>query len=215
MIERILVAEDDLRFAAALKLLLDTHGLRSRFAPTGAAALEMLQQQRPDAFLVDLGLPDLDGEKLIEFARKRHAELPIIVLSVIDVAPRIVNAIKAGASGYLLKCDAAAKLLPALRSLEHGGVALSDLAARVVLGAMQAAADGPVTRNAVQEKLLSRRETQVLEVLARGYTYSDCATALDMSVNTLRTHVRTIYKKLEINSKTEAAREALRRGLVE
>jgi DNA-binding NarL/FixJ family response regulator len=211
----ILAAEADPRFASRLRLLLSSSGLCVRFANSGAAALAALERQRPDAFLVGLSLPDSQGEELIGVARKLYAELPIIVLSVVEAAPRIVNSIKAGANGYLLKCDVATRLVPALRGLDKGAVALSDRAARVVLDALQAQDGKNAGQGETRERTLSPREIQVLEMLAHGYTYSDCATALDMSVNTLRTHVRTIYKKLAINSRTEAVREAVRRGLVE
>ncbi len=159
--------------------------------------------------LIDLGLPDCEGIELVsEFASAGLG--PVLVLTGARASSSILGAMRAGADGYLLKEDLATGLLPALEELWRGGAPLSSAAARVLVTSMRR-----VPRPLPSGRALSRREEAVLRELARGLTYDQVASALSMSVNTVRTHVKSIYEKLQASTRTEALKIAHDFGLLD
>ncbi|MEI9947573.1 MAG: response regulator transcription factor [Pseudomonadota bacterium] len=207
---RVLVVEDDREFRDSLTTLLKAR-FDSRCVGTAADAFDVLSDFTPDVCLVDLGLPDIDGEELIRKLQARDAEVPVIVLTVATSGTRILGALRAGAVGYLLKEDLD-QVVVAIHDALAGGAPMSRQVARVVLSELKSSLPGP--RLAKDSTVLTARETEVVDALARGLTYDNIASALSISSNTVRHHVRSIYHKLAVASKTEAVLEALRLGVI-
>ncbi len=152
-----------------------------------------------DAMLMDVHLPGLSGVEGVALLHERHPALPIVMLTVYDDADRVFDALKAGASGYLLKRTPPADLLDAIADVSRGGAPMSGSIARKVVQSFHA----PPTTAGV-EAALSPRESEVLHLLARGYRYREIAEALFISPETVRSHLRRIYEKLHVRSRTEA-----------
>lgn len=203
-----LCVEDDPRVAAAVSEVLAAQGFTVRACATVAAALRALRA-RPRVAVVDLGLPDGSGVEVIHALRARWPDAPVVVLTVDDRPAQVLDALRAGARGYVLKGELHAWLPAALADAFSGRMPLSPEAARAVRDHLRDAC-APAER-----EVLTPTEREVLEGLSRGLSYEQCARAADVSVNTVRTHVRAIYRKLEVSSKTEAVLEALRRGVIE
>ncbi len=195
---------------------------------TGRGALAELTkgQQQVDVVVIDLGLPDLPGA---EVARQLTAgtEAPeIVVLTAHGERAMALEALKAGASGYLLK-GSPNDLVDAVRTAAHGGSAIAPAIARYLLDEVRVPLhDGPRSLRDVgrmdnsdphdrhdERPSLTRREREVLALLAKGATYEDAARLLGISLGTVQSHVKSLYRKLEVSSKAEAAAEAVRRGL--
>lgn len=155
-----------------------------------------------DAAVVDLGLPDGNGTEVIAALRRRG--IPSIAFTVFDDAATVLAALRAGARGYLVKTCAPDRILPALQDALAGGMALSPSVASLIV-------DTLLPR---EEIGLTARETQLLALLARGATYQECATELQIAIGTVQGYVKQLYGKLEVSSKAEAAVVAARRGLV-
>lgn len=207
---RVLVVEDDPRFREQLAELLGGAAFEPHLASTGQEALKTFATIRPDVCLLDLGLPDVDGEDLIRRLQGLDPGVPLVVLTVATARAKILGALRAGALGYVLKEDLY-RVGVAIEDALAGGAPMSRQVARVVLSQVRDAdlvpAKGP-------EHGLTPREVEVVESLSRGLTYANVASALGMSTNTVRQHVRSIYYKLAVASKTEAVLEALRLGVI-
>jgi DNA-binding NarL/FixJ family response regulator len=213
---RVLLVEDDEEFVEALLLVIgDTVTLE--VASTGATALAA---KGPfDAALVDLGLPDGDGVAVVRELVRVTPSLPVVVLTVNGASARVLSAFQAGARGYLLKEQLGKRLVPALEEAMAGGMPLSPSVARHVLGMLRSlpAPDGPKKAEHAAPELaadLTERELAVLHAFADGMSYARAAEHLKISINTLRTHVRNIYSKLMVESRTEAVLFALELGLL-
>jgi len=208
----VLVVEDDPSWRAALADALgaipDIHV--SRWCGSRAEAERALAAApAPDVLLVDLGLPDGSGIDVIRAAHRRHAELAILVLSIFSDERRVLDAIRAGARGYVLKSERPDNLARAIRDTHAGLSPISPEIAGHILQSLRA--DGAVEDG---DAGLSAREREVLTVIAKGFTAAEAGRMLGMAASTVRTHVRNIYRKLEVGSLGEAVYEATRRRLV-
>jgi len=214
---RILYVEDDLRMHRLVPALTRPSSFVWICVATASEAVRAFQSEQPQLVLVDLGLPDRDGVDLIEELAGSAPGLPILVLSIASTEARIMAALRAGACGYLLKEDLGVRLPDALREALSGGVPLSRAVARTLLGNVRKQEGGArlaSTPAPAPSEQLSSREREVVEQLSYGLTYEEVARELGMSINTVRTHVRAIYDKLGVGSKTEAVLLALERGLL-
>jgi DNA-binding NarL/FixJ family response regulator len=172
---------------------------------SGAAALEHLPADKPDVVLMDINMAGMDGIECVEKLKARMPELQIIMLTVYEDTDKIFRALSAGANGYLLKRVPPAKLLEAIRDVHAGGSAMSSSIARKVVASFQR--PPPAT---APEAHLSPREQAVLEGLTRGLTYKGIADQLGISIETIRTHLKRVYQKLHVRSRTEAVAKYLR-----
>jgi DNA-binding NarL/FixJ family response regulator len=162
----------------------------------------------PDVVLVDIGLPGMSGIEGIRILKKEFPHLLSIVLTVYGDDERIFNALYAGACGYLLKKTPAAQLVQAIREAVNGGSPMSPDVARRVVELFRKF--GPIART---ENELTPHEMRLLGLLIEGHNYKTAAAQLDVSVNTVAFHIRHIYEKLQVHSKSEAVAKALSTGL--
>lgn len=167
----------------------------------GAAepAIDELSEAPADIVLVDINLPGMNGIECVRRLKPRLPQTQFVMLTVYEDADHIFNALAAGASGYLLKRTKRAGLLNALADVSQGGSPMSSHVARKVVQSFQRTAPGPA-----QTDNLSQREREVLELLARGYAFKGVSDTLGISVTTVGTHVRHIYEKLHVHSRSQA-----------
>ncbi len=173
---------------------------------TGAEALAGLESALPDVFLVDLGLPDMPGLEVVKRIAAVHPSCDVLVVTIFGDEESIIGALEAGAHGYLLKGALEHDIAEDIRHLKSGGSPLSPLIARQVLKRLVPAQPARAQ--------LTPRESEILNTIARGFSYAETADLLHLSVQTVHTHLKNIYKKLAVHSKTEAVYEADRRRLL-
>ncbi|MCA9641432.1 MAG: response regulator transcription factor [Polyangiaceae bacterium] len=207
---RVFIVEDDRRLLESVAVLLDgepTMQVSGRVSTT-AEALAALPESNSDILLTDLGLPDGSGVDLIRAAKRELPRLEIMAFTVFEDRDTVFAALKAGASGYLLKGSSPRELLEALGSLAQGGAPMSPRIARaVVLEFREEVAADP-------ECSLTPRERDVLSGIDEGYSYKEIAQQLGLSPNTVHGYVKSMYEKLHARGRREALIEARRRGLV-
>ena len=185
-----------------------------------AGGCDAVATHRPAVLLVDLQLPDGIGLEIIEAARTSSPETLCLVITAMGDEQNVLSAIAAGAQGYLLKDSTAKRIGEAILDLLAGGAPISPPIARHLLLRFQnpeaPAADAAAARSASGEgaSSLSSRETEVLELVVKGFTFPEIARGLSISNHTVTTHVRRIYKKLAVRSRSEAVYEALQQGIV-
>jgi DNA-binding NarL/FixJ family response regulator len=172
-------------------------------------ALHGMAAARPDVILTDIRLPGMDGIEGTRLLHERFPDTPIVALSVHEDDANVFNAICAGASGYLLKNIAPARLLEALREVADGGAPMSpDIARRVVTLFRE---HRPPRRASYR---LTPQETELLKLMVDGHHYKTAAGVLGISTSTVSFHLKNIYAKLQVHSKTEAVTKALRERLI-
>lgn len=207
----IILVEDDSAMRQSLVASLESQvdfeilAACSTFAE-GATALASL---KADVLITDLKLPDGHGFNLIKLARKQLPDMEIMVISVLGDEQSVVTAIAAGASGFLLKDTRALDIVNSVRQLVSGKSPISTSVARYIMQVVQQS-----DRTDSPKGLLTEREMDILWGIAKGFTYKDVATRLGISSNTVPTHIKNIYRKLEVNSRGEAVFEAIQRGLI-
>jgi DNA-binding NarL/FixJ family response regulator len=171
-------------------------------------ALEKIPHNLPDLVLSDIGLPGMDGIEGIRLLKERYPSLTILMLTVYNDNERIFDALCAGACGYLLKKTPWPKLVEALKEAVEGGSPMSPEVARRVINLFR---EIKPPRQAEHE--LTPHETRLLRMLVEGHSYKTAAAQLNVSVNTIKFHLRHIYEKLQVHTKSEAVAKALRHGL--
>lgn len=171
----------------------------------------------PRVLLVDLGLPDGSGMEIIQEISQKQPNTEIMVVSMFGDEGHVVQAIEAGASGYILKDTDDLSLAEHIIQLCDGGSPMSPMIARHLLKRMQAteAYSKKNLDNSSEAASLTRREMQLLKLLARGYTYREVAEDLNVSSHTVNSHIKNLYRKLSVKTKNEAVFAATRQGLLD
>jgi DNA-binding NarL/FixJ family response regulator len=172
-------------------------------------ALARLPGSLPHVALIDIGLPGMSGIEGIRALRARFANLLVLVLTIYDDDARIFEAMCAGACGYLLKKTPPARLLESIKEVVEGGAPMSPEVARRVIELFR-----DVRPPEHADYHLSPHETRLLKLLVDGHNYRSAAEQLHVSVNTVSFHMRRIYEKLQVHSKSEAVAKALRQRLI-
>lgn len=177
------------------------------------AAIELILERRPDVVLVDVHMPGGGGAAVVDAVRKVAPEVVFLALSVSDAADDVIGIIRAGARGYVTKAISGPELVDAIRRVAEGDAVFSPRLAGFVLDAFR---DGgaPVPVADPELDQLTARERDVLRLIARGYSYKDTATRLDISVKTVETHVSAVLRKLQLSNRYELSRWASGRGIV-
>lgn len=204
---RVAIVEDDTKIRGGLRFLIDS---TAGYRVTGAfgsveEALPAIDAGEPHVVLMDIGLPGASGVEGIRLLKAEHPDWQFLVLSVYDDDHRVFDAICAGACGYLLKKTPPARLLESIRELAEGGAPMSpEIARRVVDLFRDVRPAAPVAHG------LTPHESRLLRMLVEGHNYKTAAMELGVSVNTVSFHMRKVYDKLQVHSKSQAVAKALR-----
>ncbi|CAH0183931.1 Transcriptional regulatory protein DegU [Pedobacter sp. Bi27] len=161
-------------------------------------AKKYLEADHPDVILLDIQMPGTNGLQALPFIKKALPNANIIILTVFDSPELVFEALTMGAGGYLTKNSSASKIIDAVREVSTGGGAMSTNVARIVMHSFQKNLNSPLTK----------RETEILDRIANGQTKSQIANDLFIDQETVRSHVKNIYIKLDVNSKSEAIKTA-------
>lgn len=203
---QVAIVEDDQDIRKLLELLIDrSPGFSCKQVYHSCeTAVGHLQESKPDVVLMDIGLPGMDGIEGIRLMKLDLPETDFIVLTIRDDDETVFQALAAGATGYLLKDTPPVKLLTSIREVRDGGAPMTPSIARKIALHFQPVGFTP----------LSSRETEILQYLCKGYSYTDVATNLFISGHTVRTHIKSIYEKLHVHSRASLVSKALRDRLI-
>ena len=199
---RIAIVEDSrvIRESLAEFVQVDPEFLCVCACASAEEALEIIPKHKPDIVLMDIQLPNLSGIECTAQLKQLLPSVQVIMVTVYEDTERIYRALRAGACGYLLKRCPRQELLAAIRDVQQGGAPMSREIARKVISSFQQ----PV-KDAAQLEDLSTRERQILELLAQGFANKEIADHVGLSETTVRWHLRHVYHKLHVRSRTEAA----------
>lgn len=216
---RVVIVEDDRVSREGLRLLVDgTPGYRC--AGTYASLEQVLAarpgaREAPDVVLLDIRLPGMQGPQGIDELRARWAGAAVVMLTGFDDEDKIFASLCNGASGYILKRIAPARLLEAIRYAHEGGAPMSpEIATKVVRLFQRLPRPGPHTPQTSAGSDLTSQQRELLRLLAEGYSYQAAGERLGISINTVRNYIRNIYDKLQVHTKSEAVSKAIRAGLL-
>jgi DNA-binding NarL/FixJ family response regulator len=195
-----IVEDDPLILENLSRLIQETPGFRCvAVFPNAEQALLQIPRNPPDVVLMDLNLPGVSGVECVRRLKKLLPKLQILVLTVYEDSEKVFAALKAGAGGYLLKRTSPDKLLEAIRDIQQGGAPMSSHIARQVVQSFQRSA-----RSTPEVETLSPREEEILYLVSGGYHNKEIASRLSISLETVRVHLRNIYEKLHVHSRSEA-----------
>ncbi|MFM1906333.1 MAG: hypothetical protein RLZZ591_10 [Pseudomonadota bacterium] len=219
---QVLIVEDDALmrdfFAASVRGCADLHLLDAVGTQAEAIACLNVPGRRVDVLLTDLGLPDGSGLNVIRHAQARHPECESLVISMFGDEANVLASIEAGALGYIHKDAAPGDIAQTILEMKAGASPISPMIARRVLAkyrlAQMADKAPPVALSTDGRKVLSGREQEVLELIARGFSYTEIARLQSVTVHTVQTHIKSLYSKLAVHSRSEAVFEATRMGLL-
>jgi DNA-binding NarL/FixJ family response regulator len=239
---RVFVVEDQTKILKNQLRLLEGHQEIEIIgtALSGEAALEEVPKVMPDVLLLDLGLPRMSGIDVTRAVKASYPKVEILIFTIFDEEDKVLEAVKAGASGYLLKGAPVDKIIEAIKEVRAGGTVIQPNLARRLLRHFRVdpdsvpvptqppapslepvpvpeAAPAPAPTPEPQEppiKPLSDREKEILQLIAKGVSNSEAAKLLNLSKATIRTHLEHIYRKLEVTNRVEAVTEGIRKGLI-
>jgi len=181
-------------------------------APDGETAITMAAEHQPDVMLMDVTMPGIGGVEATRQIRAANPEVKVVMLTMHADQDVVVDAIRAGASGYLVKDSAIAEIADALRMAADGNTPLSPSLAASMLDEVRRAADEP--EEVPEERSVSKREEEVLQLIADGCSTTEVAAKLFISQKTVKNHLASIYQKLEARDRTQAVLLAVRMGIV-
>jgi DNA-binding NarL/FixJ family response regulator len=211
MKQTVLIVEDDDATRARLERAIREGGMFTLIGAVGFfnAASLLLHKQPPDILLTDLDLPDGNGVDLIKIQKQAPNDGLAVVITIFGDEGHVIKALKAGASGYLLKDDDFIEINNALKQMVDGGSPISPSIARYLLAEFSSP-----TQSEGIESQLSVREQEILVLVSKGYTSKEIGMMLQVSFHTVNAHVKNIYKKLSVTNKAEAIYEATRQGII-
>jgi DNA-binding NarL/FixJ family response regulator len=217
----VLIVEDEPEFRMRFKQIVESEPTLelAGVAANKREAQELIDRTRFDVMLIDLGLPDGNGTDLIRQVSAKRPDVDIMVVTVFGDEQHVVSAIEAGATGYILKDSTAADVVSCIRLLRAGGSPVSPVVARSVLRAIRNRMGGtgatPRPGGAsADNNPLSARETEILQLLAKGMSFNEIGEILGISPHTVTAHIKKIYRKLAVHSRGEAVYEATQMGLL-
>jgi DNA-binding NarL/FixJ family response regulator len=180
-------------------------------AADAEAAIDLILERKPDVVLLDVHLPGGGGQQVVRQVKGKHPDIAFLALSASDAATDVVSVVRAGARGYVTKTISASELALAIHQVAAGDVVFSPRLAGFVLDAFSAIPVGDIDPELDQ---LTDREREVLQFIARGYTYRETGEALFISVKTVETHVSSVLRKLQLSNRSELTRWAVERKLI-
>jgi len=208
---RVLIADDHAIVRQGLEVLINTQPDMELIAQAqdGEEAVRMAREIHPDVIVMDLMMPVKDGLTAIEEINQLDLEAQILVLTSFPDDDMVISAIKAGATGILLKDSLPEKLLNAIRTVSHGESILHPTVSRKLMEKVRQPSE-----TAPLEDLLTQRELDVLRLLTKGFTNGQIALELNVSIRTVTTHIRNILDKLHLQNRTQAALYAVEHGIL-
>lgn len=204
--KRVVIVEDDADLRTSFKLLINGS---NNFTVKGAygsceEALQNLTADNPEIVLMDIQLPGINGILGTEKIKQKSPATEVVMLTVYEDGELIFDALKAGAAGYLSKSSNYAEILNALEEVSVGGAPMTSRIARMIVRAFHVNPNSP----------LSKRETEILKLISEGKTYTQISDELFISKETAKTHIRNIYSKLHVSSKSQAIAKAVQQKLI-
>ncbi len=198
---RVSIVEDDDRIRTMfINMIENAAGFRCVGGYGDAeSALTDIPLKKPDIVLMDINLPGMNGIECVKALKSADEEILAVMLTVYEDTDRIFDSLEAGAVGYLLKSTPSEEILDALRDVKNGGAPMSAQIARKVVKSFHKPSD-----NSLKLAQLSERELEILTLLASGFMYKEIASELFLSIDTIKTHIRHIYDKLQVRTRTEA-----------
>jgi DNA-binding NarL/FixJ family response regulator len=199
-------------------------------ALSGEEALEELGniEPPPDVILCDIGLPQMSGIDVTRKVKEKTPDVEILIFTIFDEEDKVLEAVKAGASGYLLKGAEAEKIVEAIKEVRQGGTVIQPSLARALLRHFRMPEDGKAPPGSLVSeeeskkvqpntgrRALTERELECLQIIAKGLSNNEAARVLGLSKATIRTHLEHIYQKLDVTNRVEAVTEGIRQGIVE
>lgn len=203
-------------------------------ALSGEEALQELAQlpAPPDVILCDLGLPGMSGIDVTKHVKEKYPKTEILIFTIFDEEDKVLEAVKAGASGYLLKGAEANKIVDSIKEVKQGGSVIQPSLARALLRHFRMPEEGKPPAEALAAKsdvshdkptpsvpppkrALTERELECLQMIAKGLSNNEAARVLGLSKATIRTHLEHIYQKLEVTNRVEAVTEGIRQGIID
>ncbi len=212
---RVMIADDHAILRAGLRMLVSAQPDMEVIseASDGETAIQTARESKPDVVLLDLTMPRVGGIKALHAIMRDCPEVRVLILTMHDDSAYLRSALAAGASGYLLKRAVDAELIAAIRAVHRGGVFIDPrLAGTLVQNVL--AKTGSNTRSARPANILSRRELQVLGLVARGYTSAEIATQIYVGVKTIETYRSRFTQKLGLRTRSDVIRFAVQMGLL-
>ena len=169
-----------------------------------------ISELKPHVVLMDIDMPEVNGVEAVKRIRQLYPQLPIIMLTVFDDNENIFKAIYAGASGYILKRYVTAEIVAAIHNVLSGGAPMTGTVAKKVLQMLPIAANPEED----EKQLLTIKEKDILQLLVKGYSYKMIASEINISIDTVRFHIKKIYDKLHVHSSTAAVSKAIKEKIV-
>ncbi len=204
--KRVLIVEDDAEIRNSFVLIVNSS---EKFAVVNAygtceEAIKHLNHDKPDCVLMDIELPGMNGIQGTRIIKDKSPSTEVIMVTVYEDNEQVYDALKAGASGYITKSSNHLELLSALEEISKGGAPMSSKIARMVIDNFHINPNSPLTK----------RETEILQLISEGKTYTQISEQLFISKETSKTHIKNIYSKLQVNSKSEALARAAQDKLI-
>jgi len=198
--KRVMIVEDDQEIRNSFSLIVNSS---QRFVVVGAygdceEAISSLNKDKPEIVLMDIELPGMNGIKGTQIIKEKSPNAEVVMVTVYEDSELVFEALKAGASGYITKSANYMELLTALEEIIRGGAPMSSRIARMVIDNYHINPNSPLTK----------RETTILQLISEGKTYTQISEELFISKETAKTHIKNIYSKLQVNSKSEAIAKA-------
>ncbi|HEX6146849.1 MAG TPA: response regulator transcription factor [Acidimicrobiia bacterium] len=208
---RVFLVDDHDLFRAGVRAEIGEHVELVGEADAVDAAIELIREREPDVVLLDVHLPGGGGRAVIEAVRETHPDVRFLALSVSDAPQDVVDVVHAGARGYVTKSIRSDELIAAIEKVSNDDAVFSPKLAGFVLDAFTS-----LTASDVDDELasLTAREREVLQLIARGYTYRETGEALFISVKTVESHVGSVLRKLQLTNRNELTRWAAKRELI-
>lgn len=206
MKKRVVIIEDQTDLLQSFNLIIGNTGRYEIIGLYANAeeAIPKILKRTPDIILMDIQLPGMSGIEATKIIKERNHLIEIIMLTVHNDDEIVFEALKAGASGYIIKSDGYLEVIDALDEIVAGGAPMSSRIAKMVINNFHANLNSPLTK----------RERQILQFMAKGWTYSQIAEELGIAKETSKTHIRNIYVKLKVNSKSQAIEKATREKML-
>ena len=211
---KVILIDDHTLFRVGLEGLLSTRGIEILASVnTGIDSIELVKKLGPDIVLLDMRMPGIDGLGVLKLLRSAYDELPVVMLTTSTDEQDLVESLKNGAQGYLLKDMEPDELVIALRDIVNGKTVVAPDLAPILAKAVQGKTEKKPETNSSPFSILTPRETEILGLLAEGLSSKGIARNLGISDGTVKLHVKAILRKLEVHSRVEAAVMAVQHGL--